>query len=163
MNEAIVVGDLEKQSLLGRITAFFVYLFERIMPDPFVFAVLLTFLGAALALWLAPHATPVSIAAAWYGGVFALFTFSFQMILMLVAGYALATSPVIHRGLSRLASLPRTPAAAITLTVLISMIASWINWGLGLVTAALLAREIAKRVRVDFGWLVAAAYSGFVI
>jgi short-chain fatty acids transporter len=31
------------------------------------------------------------------------------------------------------------------------------------VTAALLAREVAKRVRMDFGWLVAAAYSGFVI
>ena len=43
------------------------------------------------------------------------------------------------------------------------MVASWINWGLGLVTAALLAREVAKRVRIDFGWLVAAAYSGFVI
>jgi short-chain fatty acids transporter len=38
-----------------------------------------------------------------------------------------------------------------------------LNWGLGLVTAALLAREVAKRVRMDFGWLVAAAYSGFVI
>ena len=43
------------------------------------------------------------------------------------------------------------------------MVASWLNWGLGLVTSALLAREIAKRIRMDFGWLVAAAYSGFVI
>jgi short-chain fatty acids transporter len=43
------------------------------------------------------------------------------------------------------------------------MIACWLNWGLGLVVSALLAREIAKRVRVDFGWLVAAAYTGFVI
>jgi short-chain fatty acids transporter len=43
------------------------------------------------------------------------------------------------------------------------MIASWVNWGLGLVTAALLAREIAKRIRMDFGWLIAAAYTGFVI
>jgi short-chain fatty acids transporter len=43
------------------------------------------------------------------------------------------------------------------------MIASWLNWGFGLVAAALLAREIAKRIRMDFGWLVAAAYTGFVI
>jgi short-chain fatty acids transporter len=43
------------------------------------------------------------------------------------------------------------------------MVASWLNWGFGLVAAALFAREIAKRVRMDFGWLVAAAYSGFVI
>jgi short-chain fatty acids transporter len=82
---------------------------------------------------------------------------------MLVAGYALATSPVIHRGLAKIASLANTPAGAVSLTLLVSMIASWLNWGLGLVTAALLAREIAKRVPIDFGWLVAAAYSGFVI
>ena len=153
----------QKQSLLGRATGLSVFVFEKIMPDPYVFAVLLTFLGAALALWLAPRATPASVAAAWYAGVFALFTFAFQMVIMLVAGYALATSPLVHRALARLASLPRTPAAAITLTVVISLLASWINWGLGLVTAALLAREIAKRVPIDFGWLVAAAYSGFVI
>ena len=36
----------EKQSLLGRATAVSVYLFENLMPDPYVFAVLLTFIGA---------------------------------------------------------------------------------------------------------------------
>lgn len=151
------------QSLLGRITAFFVFLFENIMPDPYVFAVLLTFAGALLAWKFAPNATPATILAAWYGGVFAIFTFAFQMVIMLVAGYALATSPLIHRALAKLASLATTPASAVTLTLFISMIASWLNWGLGLVTAALLAREVAKRVHLDFGWLVAAAYSGFVI
>jgi short-chain fatty acids transporter len=95
--------------------------------------------------------------------VFGLFTFAFQMVIMLVAGYALATSPLVHRGLARVASLATTPLSAISLTIVVGMIASWLNWGLGLVTAALIAREIAKRVRMDFGWLVAAAYSGFVI
>jgi short-chain fatty acids transporter len=152
-----------KQSPLGRITAVFVYVFEKIMPDPYVFAVLLTFVGAVLALLFAPGATVPSIAAAWYAGIFSLFTFAFQMVLMLVAGYALATSPAVHKGLAKLASLAKTPGAAISLTLLVGMLASWLNWGLGLVTAALLAREMAKRVRIDFGWLVAAAYSGFVI
>ncbi len=151
------------QSLLGRITAFFVFLFENIMPDPYVFAVLLTFAGALLAWRFAPNATPATILAAWYGGVFAIFTFAFQMVIMLVAGYALATSPLIHRALAKLASLATTPASAVTMTLFVSLIASWLNWGLGLVTAALLAREVAKRVPIDFGWLVAAAYSGFVI
>ncbi len=155
--------DSSSQSLLGRITAVFVYVFEKIMPDPFVFAVLLTFLGAVLAWKFAPNATPMSIAAAWYAGVFNIFTFAFQMVLMLVGGYALATSPVIHQALARIAALAKTPASAISLTLLCGLVASWLNWGLGLVTAALLAREIAKRVRIDFGWLVAAAYSGFAI
>jgi short-chain fatty acids transporter len=160
---AISSSSKKQQPLLSRMTSFFVYVFENLMPDPYVFAVLLTFLGAALAWKFAPNATPVSIAAAWYGGVFAIFTFAFQMVIMLVAGYALATSPVIHRALERVASIPKTRAGAVSLTVFVGLVASWLNWGLGLVTAALLAREVAKRVRIDFGWLVAAAYSGFVI
>jgi len=159
----VVETSATRQGVLGRITAIFVFLFERIMPDPYIFAVLLTFLGAVLALKFAPNATSTSVAEAWYGGVFTIFTFAFQMVIMLVAGYALATSPVIKRGLSRLASTAKTPAAAISLTLLVGLVASWLNWGLGLVTAALLAREVAKQVKVDFGWLVAAAYSGFVI
>ena len=163
MTETSVAQKTEKQSLLGRATAFFVYIFENIMPDPYVFAVLLTFLGALLAWKFAPNASPTSIVAAWYAGVFTIFTFAFQMVIMLVAGYALATSPAIHKGLEKIASLATTPMSAVSLTVVVSLIASWLNWGLGLVTAALLAREVAKRVRIDFGWLVAAAYSGFVI
>lgn len=155
--------QIQKQSLLGRFTALSVYLFENLMPDPYVFAVLLTFAGAVLALALAPSATPESIVSAWYAGIFALFTFAFQMVIMLVAGYALATAPPVHRALAWVASRVDTPASAISLTIVVGMVASWLNWGLGLVTAALLAREIAKRVRIDFGWLVAAAYSGFVI
>lgn len=163
MTQTAAAHIQEKQSLLGRVTTFFVYIFENIMPDPYVFAVLLTFLGGLLAWKFAPGATPTTIVSAWYEGVFAIFMFAFQMVIMLVAGYALATSPIIHKALSALAGIPKTPAAAITLTIVISMAASWVNWGLGLVTAALLAREVAKRVRMDFGWLVAAAYTGFVV
>jgi short-chain fatty acids transporter len=163
MTETSVVQEKRQQSLLGRVTAFFVYLFENIMPDPYVFAVLLTFLGALMAWKFAPNATPASIVAAWYAGVFTIFTFAFQMVIMLVAGYALATSPFVHRALAKIASLATTPMSAVSLTLFVGLIASWLNWGLGLVTAALLAREVAKRVRIDFGWLVAAAYSGFVI
>src|SRR5271155_5607731 len=149
-----VVREEKEQSLLGRVTAFFIYIFENIMPDPYVFAVLLTFIGALMAWKFAPNATPTSIVAAWYAGVFTIFTFAFQMVIMLVAGYALATSPVVHRALAKIASLATTPTSAVSLTLFISLVASWLNWGLGLVTAGLLAREVAKRVRIDFGWLV---------
>lgn len=163
MEEIAVVTNKHKYTALGRVTTFFVYLFEQIMPDPYVFAVILTFAAALLAFFFAPNARPQQIASSWYGGVFNLFTFAFQMVIMLVAGYALASAPAIRTLLGRIASIPSSPAAAVSLTVFVSMIASWTNWGLGLVTAALLAREIAKRIRMDFGWLVAAAYSGFVI
>lgn len=157
------VNESGSVSILSRFTHVFVYVFERILPDAYVFALLLTFLGAVLAFWLAPHAGMQEILTGWYKGVFDIFTFAFQMVMMLATGYALASTPIARRGLERIASFPRAPRTAIALTVLVSLIASWLNWGLGLVTSALLAREIAKRMRIDFGWLVAAAYSGFVI
>ena len=44
------------------------------------------------------------------------------------------------------------------------MIACWLNWGFGLVVGAILAKEIAKKVKgVDYRLLIASAYSGFVI
>ena len=163
MAQSAVLIESESTSFLGRCTAFFVYMFERLMPDPYVFAVILTVLAALLAFLLAPDASPRNIASAWYAGIFQIFTFAFQMVMMLVTGYALASAPVIATGLSRLASIPQDSKSAISLTVFVSLLASWMNWGLGLVVSALLAREIAKRMQIDFGWLVAAAYTGFVI
>jgi short-chain fatty acids transporter len=159
----VIAQTLTKRSLIGRVTSFFVYLFERVMPDPFVFAVILTVLVAILARTLVPGSSFGLIATSWYSGIFNIFTFAFQMVLIVVTGYTLASSPLMHSWLERAASLPNSPRSAVSLTVLVGMAASWLNWGFGLVTAALFAREVAKRVRVDFGWLVAAAYTGFVV
>jgi short-chain fatty acids transporter len=149
--------------LLSRVTAGFVYVFERVLPDPFVFAILLTLLTAALALGLAPHGGATEVLDAWYGGVFQIFPFAFQMVLVLTTGYALSTSTLVSLGLQRLASVPRSVPMAVGMTMLVSMAANLLNWGFGLVVAALFAREIAKRHRVDFAWLMAAAYSGFLM
>jgi short-chain fatty acids transporter len=155
--------DRTHPSLLSRLTGVFVYALERLMPDPFVFAILLTLLTALLAFALVPTATPGGIATSWYAGIFNILTFGFQMVLILVTGYALASSRPVHFLLEKTAMLANSPRNAVSLTVAVGMIASWLHWGLGLVVAGLLAREIAKRVRMDFGWLVAAAYTGFVV
>jgi short-chain fatty acids transporter len=141
---------------------FFVRIFEYAVPDPYVFAAGLTILTAVLACIFAPHHTPIAIAGAWYKGIFDILAFALQMILILVTGYALASSAPVARVLAWLASRPRTPKSAIALTIVVSACACWLNWGFGLVIAALLAREIAARMRIDFGWLVAGAYTGFL-
>ena len=148
---------------MRRLSGFFVRVFENLIPDPYVLAVLLTLVTAALALTFAPHRSPALVAAAWYKGIFAIFEFALQMILILVTGYALANSAPVRRLLERIATLATTPARAGTITFLVSAAACWLNWGFGLVVAGLIARHIAQRIRVDFGWLVAAAYSGFLI
>jgi len=140
-----------------------VELFERLMPDPFILAIGLAAL-VALAAWLfAPQGTLPVILTSWYAGMFNILGFAIQMILILVTGHALAHSPPVQRGLTRLVSTVTTPNQAVVLTFLVAAAASWINWGFGLVIGAVVAREVARRVRVDFAWLVAAAYSGFVI
>jgi short-chain fatty acids transporter len=57
----------------------------------------------------------------------------------------------------------RSPGAAIVTVSLVSLVAHWINWGFGLIVSALLAREVARLVHVDYRLLIASGYSGFVI
>ncbi len=148
---------------MARVTGFFVYIFERLLPEPFVFAVLLTLLTAALAFIFAPKHTMPDVLTGWYGGIFTIFPFAFQMVLILVTGYALASSKPISATLKRIAAIPKTPRGAVALTVLVALTTVTLNWGFGLITSAIFAREIAKRHRLDFAWLLAGAYSGFVM
>ena len=145
------------------ISGYFTRVFEYAVPDPYVFAAGLTIVTAILAFIFAPHHAPSDILGAWYKGVFDILAFALQMILILVTGYALANSRPVARTLEWLATQPRTRKGAVSLTFVVSAVACWLNWGFGLVVAGLLSRAIARRMRIDFGWLVAAAYSGFLI
>jgi short-chain fatty acids transporter len=148
---------------MQRLAGLFVRVFEYAVPDPYIYAVALTILTAILAFAFAPHHALAEVLSGWYTGIFDILAFALQMILILVTGYALASSVPVARGLAALAALPRSPRAAVALTFLVSALACWLNWGFGLVVAGLLARTIAQRMRIDFGWLVASAYAGFIV
>lgn len=140
-----------------------VKLIRKYLPDPFVFAILLTIV-AAVAAMISTGQTPLEVVENWGGGVWSLLAFSMQMALVLVCGSALADAPVIKKGLRKMAALPKTPAAAIVRVTLVSSIACWINWGFGLIVGAIFAKEIARQVKgVDYRLLIASAYSGFVV
>jgi short-chain fatty acids transporter len=122
---------------------------ERVMPDPFILAVVLSVITAVAALAAVSHATPSGAARAWYEGVWGqnnIFAFALEMVLILVSGHALADTPLVRRGLDRLAALPNTQIQAAILVFLVAAVCTFLNWGLGLVTGALLARRIAQRV-----------------
>ncbi|MFD1480722.1 short-chain fatty acid transporter [Paracoccus nototheniae] len=137
-------------------------LMERWLPDAFIFVIVLTLLAAAAAM-LSEGTNPVDLVQMWGNGFWELLSFAMQMLLVLVTGYILASSPPVRRVLARLAGLARSRGGAIILVSVVSLAASWINWGFGLVVGAIFAREIARQVQVDYRLLVAAAYSGFVI
>ncbi|WP_445011426.1 short-chain fatty acid transporter [Vreelandella stevensii] len=139
-----------------------VKLVERYLPDPYIFVLLLT-LVAAVAAIAVERQTPLAVLRMWGDGFWGLLTFSMQMLLVLVTGFMLASSPPVKRTLQKIASTAKTPGGAIILVTLVSLAASWINWGFGLVVGALFAKELARLIKVDYRLLVASAYSGFVV
>jgi len=160
---SLKAGAAQPVAARRSVVAGLVYAFERLMPDPFVLSIGLTVVVIALAAVLAPKGTPAAILGAWYTGTFNILGFALQMILILATGYAIADAPIVQRGLRALAGVARTPTRAALLVFPMVALAAWLNWGLGLVVGALLAREIARRVKVDFAWLVAGSYSAWSV
>jgi short-chain fatty acids transporter len=148
--------------VIQRIAAFFTQVVHRLLPDPLIFAILLTVVTFLLAFGLTPQ-TPVGLIVMWGSGFWNLLAFSMQMAMILVTGHALASSGPVKRMLVALASSARTPAQGVMLVAFVGAIACAINWGFGLVLGAMLAREVARRVQgTDYRLLVACAYMGFL-
>lgn len=148
--------------MIKSIARFFSQLVQRFLPDPLIFALLLT--GVILAMsWALTPATPVDLVLMWGSGFWNLLAFTMQMAMILVTGHALASSDAARRTLSALAGIARTPAQGTMLVALLSGIACAINWGFGLVLGAMFAREVARRIQgTDYRLLVASAYMGFL-
>lgn len=140
-----------------------VKLVQKYLPEPFIFAIILTLVAMIVAMPVCKQ-TPWEVIINWGDGVWNLLDFAMQMALVLVCGSTLATAPVIKKAIGKLAALPKTPAGAIALVTLISAIACWLNWGFGLIVGVIFAKEIARKLRgVDYRLLIASAYSGFVV
>lgn len=151
-----------KQTALQRLSKFFVVLLQRYLPDPFIFAIVLTLVVFVLVMPSTGQG-PMQVVNAWAGGFWKLLSFSMQMAMVVVTGHAMASAPAFKKRLASLASIANTPGQAIMLVTAISAVACWINWGFGLVVGAIFARELATKVKgVDYRLLIAAAYSGFL-
>ncbi len=140
---------------------------KRWVPDPFVFAVILTALTGILGIILTGSG-PMEMVEYWQTGFWGLLAFAMQMCLILVTGHALATSPAVLKILKRLSELPKTPGAAVMLVAFCATAASLIHWGLGIIAGALLAKNIATHAhkqgrKLPYPLLGAAAYSGFIV
>jgi short-chain fatty acids transporter len=149
--------------MIQRLARFFDRIFHRYTPDPYVIAVGLTFAVLLLAKTLT-NVTLTQIVQHWGDGFWSIISFTLQMAMMLLGGYLIATSPPVQSALKSLGKRVRNPISAIVVTTFLSIFTSWINWGLGLVTGAFIALELARRVpRANFRLLVASAYSGFIV
>lgn len=145
----------------------FIVLVEKFYPDPFVFAILLSFIvfGAALGL---TDAGPAQVVDAWGNGLASLMTFIGQLSFTLVGSHALAHTDAVRNLLAKIGKLPKTARSAYLLVTVVTALASLLAWAFGLVVGALIARQVAiqakaKGLRLHYALLVASAYSGFVV
>lgn len=136
----------------------------KYLPDPSIFAVILTFIAFGLGLVLT-KTTPLQMVLNWYKGFWELLTFSMQMALMVITASAVANAPMVKRWIAGIASKPQNSRQAVYMIALISIAISIIHWGLALVLGALLAKEVGKSLRkrkvaFEYGLMGAAAYLG---
>jgi len=133
--------------------------FERWFPDAFALA-----LAAVAVVFVASLAAGSSVVqtAQWFGaGFWDLVAFTMQMSMIVVTGYAVATSPPIYAVIRTLAAIPRNGRTAAAYVGLFSMLASLVSWSFSLIFSGLLAREVTHRVRgADYRAVGAAAYLG---
>jgi short-chain fatty acids transporter len=136
----------------------------KYMPDASIFAVILTFIAFLLGIFVAGQ-TPMKMIQNWYTGFWELLAFSMQMALIVVTGSCVANAPLVKRSINHLASIPKTSKQAVYLVTLVSILVSYIHWGLSLIVGALLAKEMAKNLRLkkvpfEYGLIAAGAYVG---
>lgn len=138
---------------------------NRWLPDPFLFAIILTIV-VFVASMIGTQQSPIALVNSWgnSSGFWGLLSFSMQMALVLVLGSAMASAKICKKILGAIASIAKDKKSAILVTTFVSTVCCWLNWGFGLIAGALLAKEVARRVKdVDYPLLIASAYSGFVI
>ncbi|MBZ0171431.1 MAG: TIGR00366 family protein, partial [Phycisphaerales bacterium] len=125
--------------------------FERTAPDPFVLAVLLTMITAVLALTLGTfpgkaegESRVLYLLDSWRAGdgLWRFLAFGMQMCLILVTGHALASSGPIRKLIDALAAMPKSGGGAAAMIGLVAVVFGLVNWGLGLIVGALLARDV---------------------
>ncbi|MEQ8801852.1 MAG: TIGR00366 family protein, partial [Haliea sp.] len=153
--------------MLDYITTIIVRFFERWMPDALVVSVLLTLLTFILVLCFT-DTTPRGAIDAWGDGFWSLLTFTNQITLTLLFGYALASTAPVHKTLLWASGCVHSARSAYLLVCLLTGLIALLSWSTALVAAGILSRAVGedcrrREIRVHYPLLVAAAFSGFVV
>ncbi len=93
--------------------------------------------------------------------------FTLKMAIILICGHVIATSECARKLIAIVAKLPKGRVSASMIVAMVACVTSLIHWGIGAITAAFLARELAAsdtlRGKINYPLLGAAAYSGMAI
>lgn len=150
----------DRETLFSRIITSFARWSTRWVPDAMVFVLALSVVVFFLAWGLTPHG-PVQLVDDWVKGFWVLLTFAMQMSLLMITGFAVADSKYVKVLLKRLVALPKTRAQTILMYAFVISVFWYIHWGLGMMLAIVLGREIVLTKRglgIHYPLLAATAY-----
>lgn len=134
--------------------------FQKLMPDAFVFAILLT-LAAVMGAYFIMDRSPLDIIDSWYTGFFDLLAFGMQIVLIIITGYSIALSATVKTGIDQLTRFINTPIQVYFFVVCIGVLLSLISFGFIVITC-FLARELAMRIKgINYPFLIACVYFSF--
>lgn len=155
-----------KDSFLIRMGDSFTRASQKYMPDPTIFAIVLTILAFLLSM-IVTKVTPLQSLTNWYRGLWELLTFAMQMTLCVITGAVMADAPIIKRGIGVISKMPKTGSQAAFTVALVSVLLSYVQFGLSPVVSALLAKNIAismrkKEIPFEYGLLAACSYVGYM-
>lgn len=143
------------------------------LPSPFILATWLTGLAFMMGLVFtgsdlnkATHFMQLGLY--WTQGIWGLMEFTMQMALILLLGHTLALAPLVDRLTSVLASTCNTNTRAVLTVASVSMLTALLNWGLGLIVGAILARKVGEASLkqgfvINYPLVGAAGYSGLML
>lgn len=151
---------------LQRLGERFSDLSERYIPDPYVIAILLTFVAVAVAI--VTGASPQGTMRAWNSGVWTLLPFMASIAILLMAGDAIAKSPRFTTQLEKLARIPNSQFTAVWFVSFVAMAAAIVSWAIGLIVGAIMAKRVAyecreKGIEVHYPLLAAAGYTSLMV
>lgn len=152
--------------------------FKRILPSPLSIAIILSGVTLIAAQFLTK---PASISSGDYflkmvsfweeglwdssaGGLY----FAFQMMLILVLGHILALTPAVDRLIQYLLKYCNNSASSALVVSIGAIALGLINWGLGLIFGAIIARKVGEKFaggnkKLNYGLVGAAAYSTMMV
>ncbi|KXK37482.1 MAG: short-chain fatty acid transporter [Saprospiraceae bacterium] len=158
----------------GQLSEKFTRIFKTFLPSPFTIAIVLTMLTLVLAQVLTQ---PDNISAGSYflhlvgsweaglwdnsaGGLY----FAFQMMLILVLGHILALTPAVDKLIQSLLQYCNTTASSAAVVAFGAIALGLINWGLGLIFGAIIARKVGEKSAreqkpINYGLIGGAAYA----
>lgn len=152
----------EKGTFLWKFSKKFNFAAEKIIPDSFVFCVILMILVFVLSLLIGKG--PIELLNAWWGGLSSQFTLAFQMGLMVIVTATCARSPQAARFLGWLANKISSRTGALIVLMIFGYVSSMINWAFCTVVTPILAMHLAKRIKgLHFPMMVAGGYSCMIL